>query len=159
MRRPVVPSCPSTKTRYFITAPGSILPLRQTRFRHAAQRCPNAVKSPGAANDQRELRDGDQETWRLRPRPRGSLGPRVKDAGDGRASPRGRALALCSSGNFQPGKYQPRTRMDEGALYELAESIKAQGIMQPVLVRRVVTPMADIRPPATAPTQNCRATR
>ena len=35
-----------------------------------------------------------------------------------------------------PGAYQPRTRMDEGALYELAESIKAQGIMQPILVRR-----------------------
>ena len=34
-----------------------------------------------------------------------------------------------------PGKYQPRTRMDEGALYELAESIKAQGITQPILVR------------------------
>ncbi|MBC7598886.1 MAG: ParB N-terminal domain-containing protein, partial [Polaromonas sp.] len=33
------------------------------------------------------------------------------------------------------GQYQPRTRMDEGALYELAESIKAQGIMQPILVR------------------------
>jgi ParB family transcriptional regulator, chromosome partitioning protein len=36
-----------------------------------------------------------------------------------------------------PGMYQPRTRMDEGALYELAESIKAQGIMQPILVRRL----------------------
>ena len=36
-----------------------------------------------------------------------------------------------------PGQYQPRTRMDEGALYELAESIKAQGIMQPILVRQV----------------------
>lgn len=36
-----------------------------------------------------------------------------------------------------PGAYQPRTRMDEGALYELAESIKAQGIMQPILVRPV----------------------
>jgi len=36
------------------------------------------------------------------------------------------------------GQYQPRTRMDEGALYELAESIKAQGIMQPILVRRLV---------------------
>src|SRR5665811_1610622 len=34
-----------------------------------------------------------------------------------------------------PGRYQPRTRMDEGALYELAESIKTQGIMQPILVR------------------------
>jgi ParB family chromosome partitioning protein len=38
-----------------------------------------------------------------------------------------------------PGVYQPRTRMDEGALYELAESIKAQGIMQPILVRKVAT--------------------
>ncbi len=38
---------------------------------------------------------------------------------------------------LQPGKYQPRTRMDEGALAELAESIKTQGIMQPVLVRSV----------------------
>ena len=36
-----------------------------------------------------------------------------------------------------PGQYQPRTRMDEGALYELAESIKAQGIMQPILVRKL----------------------
>lgn len=38
---------------------------------------------------------------------------------------------------LQAGKYQPRTRMDEGALYELAESIKAQGVMQPILVRPV----------------------
>ena len=38
---------------------------------------------------------------------------------------------------LQPGKYQPRTRMDEGSLYELAESIKAQGMMQPILVRPV----------------------
>ena len=36
------------------------------------------------------------------------------------------------------GVYQPRTRMDEGSLYELAESIKSQGIMQPILVRRLV---------------------
>ncbi len=38
---------------------------------------------------------------------------------------------------LQTGKYQPRTRMDEGSLYELAESIKSQGIMQPILVRTV----------------------
>jgi ParB family chromosome partitioning protein len=38
---------------------------------------------------------------------------------------------------LQAGKYQPRTRMDEGALAELAESIRAQGIMQPILVRPV----------------------
>ena len=35
------------------------------------------------------------------------------------------------------GKYQPRTRMDEESLAELAESIKAQGVMQPILVRPV----------------------
>ena len=38
---------------------------------------------------------------------------------------------------LQAGKYQPRTRMDEGSLAELAASIKTQGIMQPVLVRPV----------------------
>jgi ParB family transcriptional regulator, chromosome partitioning protein len=38
---------------------------------------------------------------------------------------------------LQAGKYQPRTRMDEGALNELAASIKAQGVMQPILVRPV----------------------
>jgi len=36
---------------------------------------------------------------------------------------------------LQAGKYQPRTRMDEGALAELADSIRVQGIMQPILVR------------------------
>lgn len=44
-----------------------------------------------------------------------------------------------------PGAYQPRTRMDEGALYELAESIKAQGIMQPILVRRLSDDQARLR--------------
>ena len=47
-------------------------------------------------------------------------------------------LPSCPLTELVPGVYQPRTRMDEGALYELAESIKAQGIMQPILVRRLV---------------------
>jgi ParB family chromosome partitioning protein len=38
---------------------------------------------------------------------------------------------------MQAGKYQPRTRMDEGALQELAASIRAQGVMQPILVRSI----------------------
>ena len=38
---------------------------------------------------------------------------------------------------LQPGKYQPRTHMDEVALKELADSIRAQGVMQPVLVRPI----------------------
>ena len=45
--------------------------------------------------------------------------------------------ALLRLDDLVPGQYQPRTRMDEGALYELAESIKVQGIMQPILVRRL----------------------
>jgi ParB family chromosome partitioning protein len=38
---------------------------------------------------------------------------------------------------LKPGKYQPRTRMDEASLAELAASIRAQGVMQPILVRAV----------------------
>jgi ParB family chromosome partitioning protein len=41
---------------------------------------------------------------------------------------------------LQAGRYQPRTRMDDTALRELAESIKAQGVMQPVLVRPIAGP-------------------
>jgi ParB family chromosome partitioning protein len=40
-------------------------------------------------------------------------------------------------GALQPGKYQPRTRMDPGSLEELAASIKAQGLIQPISVRSV----------------------
>ena len=39
--------------------------------------------------------------------------------------------------HLQPGKYQPRTHMDAASLNELAASIKAQGIIQPILVRKV----------------------
>ena len=38
---------------------------------------------------------------------------------------------------LQPGKYQPRTQMDKASLEELAASIRAQGLMQPILVRPV----------------------
>jgi ParB family chromosome partitioning protein len=67
------------------------------------------------------------------------LGPTVDvsldaDGSDTGASGQPSTLML---GDMVPGQYQPRTRMDEGALYELAESIKVQGIMQPILVRRL----------------------
>lgn len=39
---------------------------------------------------------------------------------------------------LQPGKYQPRTHMDQESLIELAESIKSQGIMQPILARALI---------------------
>jgi ParB family chromosome partitioning protein len=44
-----------------------------------------------------------------------------------------------SVGVLQPGKYQPRTRMDPGSLEELAASIRAQGLIQPISVRPVAT--------------------
>ncbi|MCB8746378.1 ParB/RepB/Spo0J family partition protein [Rhodoferax sp. U2-2l] len=69
------------------------------------------------------------------------LGPTVDDL----LGPDGASASVANSGqpstlllsDMVPGQYQPRTHMDEGALYELAESIKAQGIMQPILVRRL----------------------
>ncbi len=61
------------------------------------------------------------------------LGPRVVDkAGAGDTTPRELKLD-----QLQAGKYQPRTQMDEASLLELAESIKSQGVMQPILVRPV----------------------
>ncbi len=47
------------------------------------------------------------------------------------------ALAVLSVNRIRPGKYQPRTRMDQEALAELAASIKTQGLMQPLVVRPV----------------------
>jgi ParB family chromosome partitioning protein len=66
------------------------------------------------------------------------LGPTVPDAPGQQASAfvAGQPHTLLLS-DMVPGMYQPRTHMDEGALYELAESIKAQGIMQPILVRQL----------------------
>jgi len=49
----------------------------------------------------------------------------------------GESLQNLKIALLQPGKYQPRTRMDKESLQELADSIKAQGVMQPVLVRPV----------------------
>jgi ParB family chromosome partitioning protein len=59
------------------------------------------------------------------------LGPKVSEA------PAADLPSTLKLDQLQAGKYQPRTRMDEGSLYELAESIKAQGIMQPILVRPI----------------------
>ena len=53
------------------------------------------------------------------------------------AAATGDAVNTLPVSSLQPGKYQPRTRMDQEALNALAASIKAQGIMQPILVRPV----------------------
>ncbi|MCU0773416.1 MAG: ParB/RepB/Spo0J family partition protein [Ideonella sp.] len=63
------------------------------------------------------------------------LGPKVSEGpatGEREGEPRRLRLDQIA-----PGRYQPRTRMDEGALAELAESIRVQGVMQPILVRRL----------------------
>ena len=44
-------------------------------------------------------------------------------------------LTTVPIGDIRPGRYQPRVQMDDEALQELAESIKAQGVIQPVIVR------------------------
>jgi ParB family chromosome partitioning protein len=54
----------------------------------------------------------------------------------GNEAPR-EALMTLPVAQIRPGRYQPRTRMDQQALAELAASIRAQGLMQPVLVRPV----------------------
>ena len=64
------------------------------------------------------------------------LGPDLGQASVAEVPEAGLPTAL-SLADLVPGKYQPRTHMDEGALYELAESIKAQGIMSPILVRKL----------------------
>jgi ParB family transcriptional regulator, chromosome partitioning protein len=65
------------------------------------------------------------------------LGPTVQDGSTDLGSTSAPLPTTLPLADMVPGTYQPRTRMDEGALYELAESIKAQGIMQPILVRRL----------------------
>lgn len=56
--------------------------------------------------------------------------------GEGETSDGERLLTLPVE-SLVPGKYQPRTRMDESALAELADSIRAQGLMQPILARAI----------------------
>ncbi len=48
-----------------------------------------------------------------------------------------KGLRTMPIAQLRPGQYQPRRVMDEGSLYELAESIRTQGVMQPLLVRPV----------------------
>lgn len=64
----------------------------------------------------------------------GADGPAVGHIGKG-GHPADGPPSTLPVGKMRAGKYQPRTRMDEGALAELADSIRTQGIMQPILVR------------------------
>jgi ParB family chromosome partitioning protein len=57
--------------------------------------------------------------------------------GDKEQARQAEELGLLSVAALKPGKYQPRTRMGQEALAELAESIKVRGVIQPILVRPV----------------------
>ena len=62
------------------------------------------------------------------------LGPSASDPSSARSAEPPTSLPID---RLQPGRYQPRTRMDDAALAELTASVRAQGVMQPVLVRPV----------------------
>ena len=57
--------------------------------------------------------------------------------GGGAAPKREDELVHLAVTALRPGKYQPRTRMDEASLNELADSIRARGVIQPIVVRPV----------------------
>ncbi|MBD9377815.1 ParB/RepB/Spo0J family partition protein [Pseudoxanthomonas sp. PXM04] len=64
------------------------------------------------------------------------LGPKAAETAPPEAQP-GEALRTLPVAHLQPGKYQPRMAMDPAKLSELAESIKAQGVIQPIVVREL----------------------
>ena len=82
------------------------------------------------------------------------LGPKVAE----QAAPAGAPSTLRLE-QLQPGRYQPRTQLDEGALYELAESIRSQGVMQPVLVRPLRDAKGPVRYEIIAGERRCRAAK
>jgi ParB family chromosome partitioning protein len=57
--------------------------------------------------------------------------------GEDNAAPPQGDLRMMHVAHLAPGKYQPRTQMDSESLQELADSIRAQGLMQPILAREV----------------------
>lgn len=66
----------------------------------------------------------------------GSAGPALSDL-DGDPAAGDQKPVTLPLAALRAGAYQPRTRMDEQALNELAESIRSQGVMQPILVRPI----------------------
>jgi len=57
--------------------------------------------------------------------------------GEDNAAPPQGDLRMMQVSHLAPGKYQPRTQMDSESLQELADSIRAQGLMQPILAREI----------------------
>ena len=73
----------------------------------------------------------------MRPKGLGRGLDALLSATDDDTSPAASALQTIAIDRLRTGKYQPRLRMDDEALEELAASIRAQGVMQPILVRPV----------------------
>ncbi|MFP5373577.1 MAG: ParB/RepB/Spo0J family partition protein, partial [Gammaproteobacteria bacterium] len=71
----------------------------------------------------------------------------------------GEALLRLPVDRLQPGRFQPRTGMDPAKLDELAESIKAQGVIQPIVVREVGSDGAGMRYEIIAGERRWRASR
>ncbi|MEE9332373.1 MAG: ParB/RepB/Spo0J family partition protein [Methylophilaceae bacterium] len=65
-------------------------------------------------------------------------------AGDMSTVNEGSAMQMLRVSQLQPGKYQPRSHMDDAALQTLAKSIKSKGVMQPILVREIATDKYEI---------------
>jgi ParB family chromosome partitioning protein len=57
--------------------------------------------------------------------------------GENNTAPPQGELRMMNVSQLAPGKYQPRTQMDSESLQELADSIRAQGLMQPILAREI----------------------
>lgn len=83
----------------------------------------------------------------------GADAPAAPTAGEGGALP---TLALDA---LRAGRYQPRTRMDETSLQELAASIRTHGLMQPVVVRRLPEPAGRVTHEIIAGERRVRAAR
>jgi ParB family chromosome partitioning protein len=66
------------------------------------------------------------------------------DTAGGDAAPARESLATVRVDRLQPGRYQPRTKMDESSLDDLAASIRVQGLMQPILVRPIAADRYEI---------------
>ncbi len=71
-------------------------------------------------------------------KPQKGLGRGLEALLSGSKSEKDDVLRDLSVSLLKPGKYQPRTNMDEASLQELAASIRVQGVIQPILVRQLI---------------------
>lgn len=68
-----------------------------------------------------------------------SLGTGLDSLLGNRPKPDGLAVTQISTDQLTPGQYQPRTKMHKSTLDELSQSIKEQGVLQPLVVRRLAS--------------------